>query len=92
LDFPNLPESEVFSSRKQVRMGCGQWQGVKPQEPPQKRDRLVIVRGTMQTRAALESQDSSCNVDTLSPKNAEDKAVYVERTQTVGTSLSVSWF
>lgn len=82
LDFPNLPESEVFSSRKQVRMGCGQWQGVKPQEPPQKRDRLVIVRGTMQTRAALESQDSSCNVDTLSPKNAEDKAVYVERTQT----------
>jgi hypothetical protein len=53
---------------------------------------LVIVRGTMQTRAALESQDSSCNVDTLSPKNAEDKAVYVERTQTVGTSLSVSWF
>ncbi|KAH8967115.1 hypothetical protein BDL97_03G062200 [Sphagnum fallax] len=56
--------------------------GVKPQEPPQKRDRLVIVRGTMQTRAALESQDSSCNVDTLSPKNAEDKAVYVERTQT----------
>jgi E3 ubiquitin-protein ligase MUL1 len=82
LDFPNLPESEVFSSRKQVRMGCGQWQGVKPQEPPQKRDQLVIVRGTMQTRAALESQDSSCNVDTLSPKNAEDKAVYVERTQT----------
>ncbi len=73
-------------------MGCGQWQGVKPQEPPQKRDRLVIVRGTMQTRAALESQDSSCNVDTLSPKNVEDKAVYVERTQTVGTSLSVSWF
>ncbi|CAK9270275.1 unnamed protein product [Sphagnum jensenii] len=56
--------------------------GVKPQEPPQKRDRLVIVRGTMQTRAALESQDSSCNVDTLSPKNVEDKAVYVERTQT----------
>ncbi|CAK9873040.1 unnamed protein product [Sphagnum jensenii] len=56
--------------------------GVKPQEPPQKRDRLVIVRGTMQTRAALESQDSSCNVDTLSPKNGEDKAVYVERTQT----------
>ncbi|CAK9220026.1 unnamed protein product [Sphagnum troendelagicum] len=56
--------------------------GVKPQEPRQKRDQLVIVRGTMQTRAALESQDSSCNVDTLSPKNAEDKAVYVERTQT----------
>ncbi|CAM6049819.1 unnamed protein product [Sphagnum compactum] len=61
----------------------------KPQEPPQKRDQLVIVRGTMQTRAALESQDSSCNVDTLSPKNAEDKAVYVERTQTyVYTEMS----
>jgi E3 ubiquitin-protein ligase MUL1 len=89
LDFPNLPEPEVFSSRKQVRMGCGQWQGVQPQEPPQKRDQLVIVRGTMQTRAALESQDSSCNVDTLSPKNAEDKAVYVERIQTyVYTEMS----
>jgi hypothetical protein len=89
LDFPNFPEPEVFSSRKQVRMGCGQWQGVQPQEPPQKRDQLVIVRGTMQTRAALESQDSSCNVDTLSPKNAEDKAVYVERTQTyVYTEMS----
>ncbi|KAH9568103.1 hypothetical protein CY35_03G060000 [Sphagnum magellanicum] len=63
--------------------------GVQPQEPPQKRDQLVIVRGTMQTRAALESQDSSCNVDTLSPKNAEDKAVYVERTQTyVYTEMS----
>lgn len=51
--------------------------------PQAKQEKLVIVRGKVQTRAYVETEDSKPDGDALVALNVPEKAVYIERTQTV---------
>lgn len=53
-----------------------------------KQEKLVIVRGKVQTRAYVETEDSKPDGDALVALNVPEKAVYIERTQTVCPSSS----
>lgn len=52
-------------------------------QPESKHDQLVIVRGRVQTKASVECDDSKQDAEALMALNVPEKAVYVERTQTV---------
>lgn len=48
-----------------------------------KQEKLVIVRGRVQTKAFVESEGDQRDAEALIPLNVPEKAVFVERTQTV---------
>lgn len=64
--------------------------GDKPPTPPSepKQQKLVVVRGRVQTKASVESEDSERDAEALVPLNVSEKAVFIERTQTVRTILN----
>ncbi len=55
-----------------------------------KQDALVMVRGKVQSKASVESKDKNHDTGALTAQNVNEKAVYLERTQTVSTCSSLS--
>jgi len=80
--FPQEPE--VFATKNTVRMPARPWMGPPPSTSltQAKQEKLVIVRGKVQTRAYVETEDSKPDGDALVALNVPEKAVYIERTQT----------
>jgi len=82
---PPKKNSEVFATKSKVKMPSRPWMGERPPVPPPetKQQRLVVVRGRVQTKASVESEDSKRDAEALVPISVSEKAVFVERTQTV---------
>ena len=76
---------EVFATKSKVKMPSRPWMGERPPTPPPetKQQKLVVVRGRVQTRASVESEDSKRDAEALVALNVSEKAVFIERTQTV---------
>ena len=76
---------EVFATRSKVKMPSRPWMGERPSTPPPdtNQQKLVIVRGRVQTKASVESEDSKRDAEALIALNVPEKAVFIERTQTV---------
>lgn len=74
--------TEKFASKKRSLYGYRPWPKARAKEEPTKIEKLVIVRGTVHTRASLELSDGSQD-DAIVPQQTDVKAVYLERTQTV---------
>jgi hypothetical protein len=66
------------------------WRRLWPQEVSRKQDALVMVRGKVQSKASVESKDKNHDTGALTAQNVDEKAVYLERTQTVSTCSSLS--
>jgi DNA polymerase III sliding clamp (beta) subunit (PCNA family) len=66
------------------------WRRLWPQEVSMKQDALVMVRGKVQSKASVESKDKNHDTGVLTAQNVDEKAVYLERTQTVSTCSSLS--
>ncbi|KAG0579579.1 hypothetical protein KC19_4G107900 [Ceratodon purpureus] len=82
---------EVFATRSKVKMPSRPWMGERPSTPPPdtNQQKLVIVRGRVQTKASVESEDSKRDAEALVALNVPEKAVFIERTQTyVHTEMS----
>jgi hypothetical protein len=58
------------------------WRRLWPQEVSMKHDALVMVRGKVQSKASVESKDKNHDTGALTAQNVDEKAVYLERTQT----------
>ena len=82
--------TEKLASKKRSLYGYRPWPRAKENPPPTKIERLVIVRGTVHTRASLELSDSSQD-DAIVPQQTDVKAVYLERTQTVDPQTPYDW-
>lgn len=82
---PPLYTGEIFATQSTVRMPIRLWMGERSSAPaPEaKLHRLVVVRGRVQTKAYVESEDSIRDSEALVPASVSEKAVFVERTQTV---------
>lgn len=85
---PPKQNPEVSATKSKVKMPSRPWMGERPPVPPPvaKQQRLVVVRGRVQTRASVESEDSQRDAEALVPISVSEKAVFVERTQTVCNS------
>jgi len=82
---------EVFATKSKVKMPSRPWMGVRPSTSPSepKQQKLVVVRGRVQTKASVESEDGQRDAEALVALNVPEKAVFIERTQTVRT---ISYF
>lgn len=85
---PPKQTTEVFATKTKVKMPKmppRPWMGERPSMSPfeAKPRKLVVVRGRVQTKASVESEDSKRDAEALVPINVSEKAVFVERTQTV---------
>jgi E3 ubiquitin-protein ligase MUL1 len=58
------------------------WRRLWPQEVSMKQDVLVMVRGKVQSKASVDSKDKNHDTGALTAQNVNEKAVYLERTQT----------
>ncbi|CAM6070731.1 unnamed protein product [Sphagnum tenellum] len=63
----DLTRTSLHESNKEVSM---------------KHDALVMVRGKVQSKASVESKDKNHDTGALTAQNVDEKAVYLERTQT----------
>lgn len=68
--------------------------GDRPSTPPPeaKQPKLVVVRGRVQTKASVESEDSKRDAEALVALNVSEKAVFIERTQTVRINSELWYF
>ena len=81
---------EVFATKRKVKMPSRPWMGDRPPTPPPepKQQKLVVVRGRVQTQASIESEDGKRDAEALVALSVSEKAVFIERTQTVRTNLN----
>jgi len=84
---------EVFATKRKVKMPSRPWMGDRPPTPPPepKPQKLVVVRGRVQTKASVESEDGQRDAEALVALNVPEKAVFIERTQTVRTIVNVDF-
>lgn len=82
---PPHQDIEVFATRSKVKMPSRPWMVERLPIPSleTKQEKLVIVRGRVQTKAFVESEGDQRDAEALIPLNVPEKAVFVERTQTV---------
>ncbi|XP_024392974.1 E3 ubiquitin-protein ligase SPL2 isoform X4 [Physcomitrium patens] len=81
---PPHQDIEVFATRSKVKMPSRPWMVERLPIPSleTKQEKLVIVRGRVQTKAFVESEGDQRDAEALIPLNVPEKAVFVERTQT----------